>query len=151
MKYLITNNSNDYEILNDETEIFLPKESRVLDKPINLSTLPSVFTVKLIKTITPDSLGNSTSSNEEVSTEESNDEVQNTTSEELPLSTEEEESQEDKMLMYLSTFSKEDLKKILVAKGDQNCTARTEWRIAQYIRNTYPDLSDEEIKSILGE
>lgn len=156
MKYLVTNNSSDYELLDDETEIFLPKESRVLDKIINLSTLPSVFTVKPIRSTAPDSLGNNTSNEDTPEVEVTVDEVKNTSDEVEPEVTEvheEEESKEgeDEMLMYLSTLGKDNLKKILTAKGDSNCTARSEWKIAQYIKDTYPDITDEEIKSILGE
>ena len=157
MKYFITNTSMNDELLDDE--ILSPNESRVLDK-VNLSTLPSAFTVRVIKDKELDSLGNGTSS-EDISGVESADES-NTNQGESEDSVDESVSSTDTsegdqpsldvdMSEYLNSLSKEDLKKILAAKGDEGCTARSEWKIAQYIQDNYPELTKNDILSILGE
>lgn len=153
MKYLITNKSNDYELLDDE--VIPPNESRVLDN-VNLSTLPSAFVAtKIIETKKDerlDPLGDSTSQDniseveDESPAEVSDEEVDN--SEEVQ---ENENPADESVYDFLANLSKDNLKKILDAKGDANCTARSEWKIANYIVSTYPNDTKEDFLSILGE
>lgn len=154
MKYLIKNNSSDYELLDDE--VIPPNESRVLDN-VNLSTLPSAFTAtKIIETKKDerlDPLGDSTSQEDNIS------EVEDESPAEVPdgVANDSEEVQEcenpddESVYDFLANLSKDDLKKILDAKNDTNCTARSEWKIANYIVSTYPDDTKEDFLSILGE
>ena len=154
MKYLIKNNSSDYELLGDE--VIPPNESRVLDN-VNLSTLSSAFTAtKIIETKKDkrlDPLGDSTSQEDNIS------EVEDESPAEVPdgVVNNSKEVQEcenpgdESVYDFLANLGKDNLKKILDAKSDNNCTARSEWKIANYIVSTYPDDTKEDFLSILGE